>query len=91
MRVSRSTARRFGLITYMRTDGVDMAPEAVGAHARRVIEREYGTKYLPGVPRRYTSKAKNAQEAHEAIRPDRSRPPARPCRASARSGTGAAL
>ncbi|QFU16654.1 type I DNA topoisomerase [Microvirga thermotolerans] len=57
-----------GLITYMRTDGVDMAPEAVQA-ARRVIGKEYGERYVPGVPRRYTTKAKNAQEAHEAIRP----------------------
>ena len=57
-----------GLITYMRTDGVDMAPEAVGS-ARRVIADQFGEKYVPGVPRRYTTKAKNAQEAHEAIRP----------------------
>jgi len=57
-----------GLITYMRTDGVDMAPEAVQA-ARRVIGKEYGERYVPGVPRKYTTKAKNAQEAHEAIRP----------------------
>jgi DNA topoisomerase-1 len=57
-----------GLITYMRTDGADMAPEAIQA-VRRVIAREYGERYVPGVPRRYTTKAKNAQEAHEAIRP----------------------
>jgi DNA topoisomerase-1 len=57
-----------GLITYMRTDGVDMAPEAIQA-ARRVIGKEYGDRYLPQAPRRYTSKTKNAQEAHEAIRP----------------------
>src|ERR671912_242878 len=57
-----------GLITYMRTDGVDMAPEAVQA-ARRVIGKEYGDRYVPGAPRKYTTKAKNAQEAHEAIRP----------------------
>ncbi len=57
-----------GLITYMRTDGVDMAPEAV-ASARRVIAKEFGETYLPPVPRKYTAKAKNAQEAHEAIRP----------------------
>jgi DNA topoisomerase-1 len=69
-----------GLITYMRTDGLDMAPEAV-ADARRVIGREFGDKYLPGVPRRYTSKAKNAQEAHEAIRPtDMGRLPAQVAR-----------
>ncbi|MDP2358996.1 MAG: type I DNA topoisomerase [Beijerinckiaceae bacterium] len=57
-----------GLITYMRTDGVDVAPEAIGA-ARRVIEKEYGPKYVPQVPRKYTTKQKSAQEAHEAIRP----------------------
>ncbi|MBS9476608.1 type I DNA topoisomerase [Ancylobacter radicis] len=57
-----------GLITYMRTDGVDMAPEAV-ADARSVIGREYGDRYVPSAPRKYTTKAKNAQEAHEAIRP----------------------
>src|SRR5918995_1696689 len=57
-----------GLITYMRTDGVEMAPEAVSA-TRQVIGKEYGERYLPGAPRRYTTKAKNAQEAHEAIRP----------------------
>src|SRR5215218_5386740 len=57
-----------GLITYMRTDGIDMAPEAVHA-ARRVIGKEYGDRYVPTAPRRYSAKAKNAQEAHEAIRP----------------------
>jgi DNA topoisomerase-1 len=57
-----------GLITYMRTDGFDIAPEALTA-ARRTIEREYGARYTPDSPRRYTSKVKNAQEAHEAIRP----------------------
>ena len=64
-----------GLITYMRTDGVTMAGEAV-AGARRVIGEQYGDQYLPDVPRAYKSKAKNAQEAHEAIRPvDMSRRP----------------
>src|SRR5579871_1998337 len=57
-----------GLITYMRTDGVDLAPEAVAA-ARRVIGKEFGDNYVPQAPRRYSAKAKNAQEAHEAIRP----------------------
>jgi DNA topoisomerase-1 len=52
----------------MRTDGVDMAPEAIQA-ARGVIGKEYGDRYLPSAPRRYATKAKNAQEAHEAIRP----------------------
>ncbi|MEN5083491.1 type I DNA topoisomerase [Bosea sp. TWI1241] len=57
-----------GLITYMRTDGVDMDGSAIAA-ARRVIGKEFGESYVPGVPRKYTVKAKNAQEAHEAIRP----------------------
>jgi DNA topoisomerase-1 len=57
-----------GLITYMRTDGVDIAPEAIAA-ARSVIETDYGKPYVPGAPRRYHNRAKNAQEAHEAIRP----------------------
>jgi DNA topoisomerase I len=57
-----------GLITYMRTDGVDMAEEAV-VSARRVIGREFGKEYVPEAPRKYTAKTKNAQEAHEAIRP----------------------
>jgi len=57
-----------GLITYMRTDGVDIAEEAINA-ARRVIETDYGADYVPAAPRRYQTKAKNAQEAHEAIRP----------------------
>ena len=57
-----------GLITYMRTDGVDIAPEAL-SETRRMIEREYGARYMPDAPRRYHAKAKNAQEAHEAIRP----------------------
>ncbi len=57
-----------GLITYMRTDGVDIAPEALDA-TRRVIEADYGRDYVPAAPRRYEAKTKNAQEAHEAIRP----------------------
>ncbi|MEO7634479.1 MAG: type I DNA topoisomerase [Sphingomicrobium sp.] len=57
-----------GLITYMRTDGVDMAPEAVSG-ARRAIASRYDAGYVPDKPRIYTSKVKNAQEAHEAIRP----------------------
>ena len=56
-----------GLITYMRTDGVQMAREAVFA-IRDHVKGAYGADYLPGAPREYTSKAKNAQEAHEAIR-----------------------
>ena len=57
-----------GLITYMRTDGIDMAPEAVTA-ARDAIKAKFGQKYLPDRPRMYKNKAKNAQEAHECIRP----------------------
>lgn len=57
-----------GRITYMRTDGVNMAPEAYTA-ARSAITAQYGAQYLPEKTRFYSSKAKNAQEAHEAIRP----------------------
>ncbi len=57
-----------GLITYMRTDGIDMAPEAVHA-ARDAIKEMYGADYVPKSPRMYKNKAKNAQEAHECIRP----------------------
>lgn len=59
-----------GLITYMRTDGVQIAPEAIDA-CRDVIGGEYGSQYLPEKPKFYKTKAKNAQEAHEAIRPTR--------------------
>ncbi len=57
-----------GRITYMRTDGVNMAEEAYAA-AREEIRESYGARYLPEKTRRYASKAKNAQEAHEAVRP----------------------
>jgi DNA topoisomerase-1 len=57
-----------GLITYMRTDGVQCAPEAID-EARQVIAGVYGREYVPGEARIYKTKAKNAQEAHEAIRP----------------------
>ena len=57
-----------GLITYMRTDGVTIVPEAV-TEARSVIGEKYGARYVPSAPRTYTSRAANAQEAHEAIRP----------------------
>ena len=57
-----------GLITYMRTDGVQMAREAMFA-IRDHVRDAFGPDYLPGAPREYTSRAKNAQEAHEAIRP----------------------
>src|SRR5918911_2596656 len=65
-----------GLITYMRTDGVQIASEAI-SQARKVIGEIYGNNYVPDSPRQYQTKAKNAQEAHEAIRPtDLSRRPA---------------
>jgi DNA topoisomerase-1 len=65
-----------GLITYMRTDGVAIASEAIAA-ARELIGGEFGPRYVPKEPRIYRSPAKNAQEAHEAIRPtDLSRRPA---------------
>ncbi|RIA47762.1 type I DNA topoisomerase [Dichotomicrobium thermohalophilum] len=57
-----------GLITYMRTDGVQIAPEAL-SQCRDVIGGDFGRKYLPDSPRHYKTKAKNAQEAHEAVRP----------------------
>ena len=57
-----------GLITYMRTDGVQVAQEAID-EARKVIAGRYGPTYVPEQPRYYKTKAKNAQEAHEAIRP----------------------
>ena len=57
-----------GLITYMRTDGVQVAAEAVTA-TREMIAGRFGDPYLPDAPRTYKTKAKNAQEAHEAIRP----------------------
>ena len=57
-----------GHITYMRTDGIDMAPEAV-AQARAEIGKRFGAAYVPDAPRIYKNKAKNAQEAHECIRP----------------------
>ena len=65
-----------GLITYMRTDGVQIAGEAISS-IRGLIGRDYGESYVPEVARAYKSKAKNAQEAHEAVRPtDVSRSPA---------------
>ena len=70
-RETMATAQRLyeaGLITYMRTDGIDMAPEAMTS-ARTVIGERYGQNYVPDKPRVYKNKAKNAQEAHECIRP----------------------
>jgi DNA topoisomerase-1 len=59
---------RVGLITYMRTDGVQM-DESAYTQLRRLLQTDFGDKYLPDGPRRFATKAKNAQEAHEAIRP----------------------
>ncbi|MCM2560624.1 type I DNA topoisomerase [Lutimaribacter sp. EGI FJ00015] len=70
-RQTMSAAQRLyeaGHITYMRTDGIDMAPEAVHA-ARDAIKDRFGPEYVPDSPRMYKNKAKNAQEAHECIRP----------------------
>ncbi len=70
-RQTMSAAQRLyeaGHITYMRTDGIDMAPEAVMA-TRDAIKNRYGEDYVPKSPRMYKNKAKNAQEAHECIRP----------------------
>ena len=66
-----------GYITYMRTDSTTLSETALAA-ARREITERYGTEFLPDAPRVYATKVKNAQEAHEAIRPagDRFRPPA---------------
>jgi DNA topoisomerase-1 len=57
-----------GLITYMRTDGVQMAREAIDS-IRGHVGEHFGPQYVPAAPREYVSKAKNAQEAHEAVRP----------------------
>lgn len=59
---------RVGIITYMRTDSVQVAESAV-AQARQYIQRAYGGDFLPSAPRRFTRRARGAQEAHEAIRP----------------------
>ncbi|MGR3434206.1 MAG: type I DNA topoisomerase [Shimia sp.] len=70
-RVTMNLAQRLyeaGYITYMRTDGIDMAPEAV-TDARSAIGERFGAQYVPDKPRIYKNKAKNAQEAHECVRP----------------------
>ncbi|WP_417210811.1 type I DNA topoisomerase [Antarctobacter sp.] len=70
-KATMNTAQRLyeaGYITYMRTDGIDMAPEAV-QECRAAIQDRFGKEYVPGSPRIYKNKAKNAQEAHECIRP----------------------
>ena len=82
MKASTSAARPTGLITYMRTDGIDMAPEAIAA-IRAMIGKNYGKEYVPDSPRNYQNKSKNAQEAHEAVRP--TAPTARPRRSPSMS------
>lgn len=69
-RTMRSAQKLYedGFITYMRTDSVNLAQEAEQA-IRALIKTQYGDDYLPKAPRRYKTKSKNAQEAHEAIRP----------------------
>ncbi|WP_091121891.1 type I DNA topoisomerase [Nocardioides terrae] len=69
--VTMSVAQRLyenGFITYMRTDSISLSDTAIRA-ARRQVQELYGAEYLPDAPRTYLSKVKNAQEAHEAIRP----------------------
>ena len=75
MRTAQSLYEK-GFITYMRTDSTTLSNAAHGA-ARDTIRERFGDQYLPASPRRYASRVKNAQEAHEAIRPagDRFRPP----------------
>jgi len=67
MRTAQGLYER-GFITYMRTDSVTLADEAIDA-VRQQIRTDYGTDYVPSAPRLFTKKVKNAQEAHEAIRP----------------------
>jgi len=70
-RKTMSTAQRLyeaGLITYMRTDSINLSDEAINA-SRDIINKDFGSDYLPDSPRQYKGKVKNAQEAHEAIRP----------------------
>ncbi len=68
MRVAQ-TLYEAGAITYMRTDGVQMDPSAISAARKAISDRYNNGHYLPEKPRHYETKAKNAQEAHEAIRP----------------------
>ena len=69
-RTMRAAQRLYenGYITYMRTDSTTLSAQAIAA-ARSLIAREFGPQYLPDAPRQYSTKVKNAQEAHEAIRP----------------------
>ena len=76
MRLAQGLYER-GYITYMRTDATVLSDEAVGA-ARGAVAGSYGERFLSPQPRTFTTKVKNAQEAHEAIRPDGAVPVARP-------------
>ena len=70
-RQTMSTAQKLyenGFITYMRTDSTHLSSEAIEG-ARKIIQNNFGTDYLPDSPKQYKSKVKNIQEAHEAIRP----------------------
>lgn len=67
MRIAQGLYER-GLITYMRTDSTNLSGEAIAASRGKIIDK-YGQEYLPASPRQYATKSKNAQEAHEAIRP----------------------
>ena len=70
-RQTMSTAQKLyesGFITYMRTDSTNLSEEAIKG-SRKIIKNLYGNEYLPNEPRQYSTKVKNAQEAHEAIRP----------------------
>lgn len=69
-RTMRAAQRLYenGFITYMRTDSTTLSGQAISA-ARGLIARDFGAEYLPDAPRQYATKVKNAQEAHEAIRP----------------------
>ncbi|MCO5141820.1 MAG: type I DNA topoisomerase [Oligoflexia bacterium] len=67
MRIAQTLYER-GFITYMRTDSVNLSDSAIES-SRRLVKKLYGDEYLSEAPRKYTSKAKGAQEAHEAIRP----------------------
>ena len=80
-----------GLITYMRTDGVQIVPEAIAAARAHIVEKRSGRRYLPHAPRDYKTKAKNAQEAHEAIRPTDFEPPAGEGAARSEAGQTAKL
>ena len=77
---------QIGLITYMRTDSVNIADSAL-AELADVVRAQFGTEYALDKPRVYKKKQRGAQEAHEAIRPTRGRAPAGRARAACSTGT----